>query len=232
MSNNALAIYLDAPLQAWGASSKFQRRETEPFPTKSGILGLVAAAMGIDKHAPDEEERLRPLAGLKMSVLRVDKPDGSPIRRLSDFHTIGGGFDRADPREKLHIARTADGKVCRNAVITHRAYLMDARFLVVLEGDETTLASCAEALANPKWGVWFGRKCCIPASPLTPVLAASAEEALGRLAARLGLPAPGKAEGQQEKAADGSWYQADQPLSFGRRVFQSRPVARVLPELE
>lgn len=229
MSNSALAIYLDAPLQAWGASSKFQRRETESFPTKSGILGLLAAAMGIDKYSSDEEERLRPLTQLKMSTFRVDKPGGPSIRRLSDFHTIGGGFNRADPLEKLHIARTADGKICANAVITHRTYLMDARFLVVLEGDETTLSRCAEALVNPKWGVWFGRKCCIPASPLTPVLAASADEALSQLAARLNLPASVATEGQEEKAADGAWYQADQPVSFGRREFQSRPVTRVLP---
>lgn len=230
MSNSALAFYLDGPLQAWGASSKFQHRETESFPTKSGIIGLIAAAMGIDKHAADEADRLRPLAALNQSVLRLDNSSGATIVRLSDFHTIGGGYDRSHPVEKLHIARTADGKVCANAVITHRTYLMDAKFLVVLEGDGAVLQGCASALEDPKWGFWFGRKCCLPAAPLTPVLAPTASEALRLLAEKLGIGdfTAARCVGQKEETADGAWYQADQPVSFGRREFQSRPVARIL----
>ncbi len=50
----ALAFYIDAPMQAWGLSSRFQHRETNAFPTKSALVGMVAAAMGINKHDADE----------------------------------------------------------------------------------------------------------------------------------------------------------------------------------
>lgn len=236
MSNSALAFYLDGPLQAWGASSKFQHRETESFPTKSGVIGLLAAALGIDKHAPDEAERLRPLAALALSVLRLEKLSGAPIERLSDFHTIGGGWigdwknDKNNLFAKMSTPRKAGDGSPFGTVITHRTYLMDARFLVALEGDAAVLQVCALALEDPKWGVWFGRKCCLPASPLTPVLAPTAAEALRMIAEKLGLEnfTAGRCVGQIEQAGDGSWYQADQPVSFGRREFQARPVARIL----
>lgn len=236
MSNSALAFYLDGPLQAWGASSKFQHRETEAFPTKSGVIGLLAAAMGIDKHSPDEAERLRPLAALALSVLRLEKLSGAPIARLSDFHTVGGGWiddwkdDKNNLFAKMSTPRKAGDGSPFGTVITHRTYLMDARFLVVLEGDGAVLLVCALALDDPKWGLWFGRKCCLPASPLSPVLAPTAAEALGMLAEKLGIGDfdAARCVGQKEATADGSWYQADQPISFGRREFQSRPVARLL----
>ena len=52
----ALAFYIDAPMQSWGAASKFQYRETNPFPTKSALVGLIASALGIDKHQPNEAQ--------------------------------------------------------------------------------------------------------------------------------------------------------------------------------
>lgn len=231
MSNSTLAFYLDGPLQAWGASSRFQRRETEAFPTKSGVLGLIAAAMGIDKHSPDEPGQLRPLAALKFSVLRVEKKTGT-VQRLSDFHTVGGGYDRKHPVESLHVARIASGGVSKNAVITHRTYLTDAKFIAVLEGTMDVLERCADALENPKWGVWFGRKCCLPAAPLSPTLASSPAEAIHAIYARIGRTPtePAASQGQEESDGDGAWFPSDQPISFGKREYQSRPVRRKLTE--
>ncbi len=238
MSTDALAFYLDGPMQAWGASSRFQRRETESFPTKSGILGLIAAAMGIDKHAANEAERLRPLAKLQLSVFKVINADGKkkPIeaQRLSDFHTIGGGWhddwqkDKSNLMAKMHTPRKAGDGSPFGTVITHRTYLTDTKFIAVLTGEKELLARCAEALENPKWGVWFGRKCCLPASPLAPVLASSPGDALRALAGRIGLDAFDElaCEGQKEIGGDGAWFQSDQPISFGKREFQSRPVSR------
>jgi len=231
MSTNALAFYLDSPMQSWGSSSRFQRRETESFPTKSGVIGLIAASMGIDKHASDEKLQLKPLSVLQFTVFRLDKDSGSMLR-LSDFHTVGGGYDRHDPKEKKHVCRTADGKVCANAVITRRSYLTDTRFIAVLEGDAPVLASCATALENPVWGIWFGRKCCIPATPLSPTLAPTVPEAVQALAKLLGFAKinPQSLEGQNQTDDDGSWFQADHPISFGTREFQSRPVSRIIPD--
>lgn len=232
--SDTLAFLIDAPLQSWGASSKFQRRETESWPTKSALVGVLAAALGIDKHAPDESARVASLGALCFSVFRWPKP--VPVTRFTDFHTIGGGYDKSDPFEKLQIPRKADGS-SPNTVITRRTYLTDARFIALFQGDRSTLERAAAALLDPVWGVWFGRKTCIPAEPLSPVIAASPREALAALLQKLGndpaeLPA---LEGMTESPGDGRFYQADQPVAFGQHhgaipaAYLSRPVRRLAP---
>jgi CRISPR system Cascade subunit CasD len=234
MNNSALAFYLDAPMQAWGASSRFQRRGTESFPTKSGVIGLVAAAWGIDKHSPQEEELLQPLAALDFSVFKIQGAKPLQVQRLEDFHTVGGGWhddwqaDKGNLRAKMSTPSKAGDGSPFGTVITRRSYLTDARFITVLEGNSEVLISCASALQNPVWGVWFGRKCCLPASPLNPVVAPSRNQAVSALLEKLNtLQTLTASEGQEQKSGDGAWHQADHPLSFGKRSFQSRPVSRV-----
>ena len=224
-SEKALAFYLDGPMQSWGASSRFQHRKTESFPTKSGVLGLMAAALGIDKHSPDESVRIAPLAALDFSVCAiVEAANRREAVRFEDFHTVGGGYDRNDPIQRLHITQKASGGPS-TTVITRRTYLSDARFIAVFHGDGDLLQSCAAALENPVWGVWFGRKTCLPASPLSPVLADSTEDAVSRLLQKLNRGREFAASrGLQQADGEDSWFQADQPVSYGRREFQSRPV--------
>ena len=74
-----LLLRLSAPLQSWGSDSKFETRKTNREPTKSGILGLVAAALGLRR---DDEEGLARLARLRFGV-RVDREGDL----LVDFHT-------------------------------------------------------------------------------------------------------------------------------------------------
>jgi len=220
----ALAIYLDAPLQSWGVSSRFQRRDTGSHPTKSGVLGLIAAATGIDKYADDEESRLAPLAACRFLVFPVARPDNDhPPLRLEDYHTVGGGYDRNHPVDRLRIARKASGGPS-TTVVTRRFYLEQARFSVVLEGAKDVLESAAGALQDPVWGVWFGRKCCLPAAPLLPTLAPTPADALRLLLEKVGGRIAN--EGRMEREGDGAWYQNDEPVSFGRREFRSRPVSR------
>lgn len=220
----ALALYIDAPLQSWGVSSRFQRRGTESTPSKSGVLGLIAAAMGIDKHAPAEGERLAPLAACRFSVFPItSKETADPVQLLEDFHTVGGGYDRDDPVDKLRIARKASGGVS-TTIITRRFYLEQARFIAVLEGDSEVLQKAADALLDPVWGGWFGRKCCLPAAPLLPTVAPSLGKAVDALLKKTGSRLFGEA--RTEQAGDGAWHQHDQPISFGRREFLSRPTRR------
>lgn len=233
--SETLAFIIDAPLQSWGSSSKFQRRETDGWPTKSALVGVLAAALGIDKHAPDEVEKLAPFAALTFSVLRWPKPH--PALRLSDFHTIGGGYDKTDPVQKLHIPRKAGDGSPFGTVITRRSYLTDARFIALFQGDPPTLQRAADALRNPVWGIWFGRKNCIPAEPLGPVVAATARDALERLADVSGAdPAElSLLEGLTEAPGDGSFYQSDQPIAFGKHhgpvpiAYHSRHTRRLAP---
>jgi CRISPR system Cascade subunit CasD len=155
---SCLALLLDAPLQSWGHSSRFDRRTTALHPTRSGVIGLIAAAMGIDKHAPDEAEQLRRLNPLRVTTVTLGRRDqrgeSLPMRRLEDYHTVTG-------------IRRASGKVDDDATVqTYRHYLLDARFGVMLEGPAAVLEEIAAALRDPKWGVWFGRKSCLPARPV------------------------------------------------------------------
>ncbi len=63
MSDTAyLALLLDGPLQSWGFASRFQRRTTGLHPTKSGVIGLICAAMGLAKGSPEERATLPELA--------------------------------------------------------------------------------------------------------------------------------------------------------------------------
>lgn len=235
MSDHTLAFVIDAPMQSWGASSRFQQRDTASWPTKSALVGIMAAAMGIDKHAEHEAELIAPLAALRCTVLLW--PKEAPVTRLLDFHTVGGGFDKSIPMEKLSMPSKAGDGSAFGTVITRRTYLSDARFIALFEGDHAVLESCAAALRDPVWGVWFGRKCCPPSRPLGPVVADSRQAALALLADLHGEDA-GELSGLgglTECTGPGSHFLNDQPVAFGRhhapepQPYPSRAVRRFGP---
>ena len=225
----ALAFVLDSPLQSWGVDSRYQQRDTAAFPTKSGLLGLLAAALGIDKNAPEEASRLAPFAALRLTVIRAALDQPRPGGRLSDFHTIGGGYDSNVPWQKLSTPRKAGGGAF-GTVITRRTYLTGCSFIAILEGDRSVLFSAASALTDPVWGLWLGRKACIPSRPLAPTLESTAQQAFDTLRLRLKLPAAPLAsfdrqmEPDQSDASPDVFYQPDQPQAFGKRTYLSRPV--------
>ena len=172
MAPMALALYLDAPLQSWGYQSRFDRRTTLSYPTRSGILGMICAAMGIPR--PDTEA-LQELDVLEITVLGFGRPT-----TLVDYHTVGGGYDRNT--QPGMTPRTAENKVGNN-MQTYREYLQDARFGVVLAGPSALLSRIGDALRDPIWGIWLGRKCCIPATPVYQGLFDTVKEAEAHLIA-------------------------------------------------
>lgn len=150
MSANTLFLRLEGPLQAWGAQeSKFVIRRTSEAPTKSGVVGLLCAALGIPR-AEAEVEWLPRLNALRMAV-RID----SPGVRWWDYHTIGAGM----------LMRTADGGHKPGAMLTRREYLGDASFLVALQGETPLIKELEGALRKPKWTLYLGRKSCPPSRP-------------------------------------------------------------------
>ena len=76
-----LVLRLAGPMQSWGSDSRFTRRSTEAFPTKSALVGLLGAAQGRRRSDPIED-----LAELSVAV-RVDQPG----QLLRDFHTAHRG---------------------------------------------------------------------------------------------------------------------------------------------
>jgi CRISPR system Cascade subunit CasD len=134
-----LVIPLAGPLQSWGDSSRFVERKTRPEPTKSGIVGLLAAAQGRRRT-----ESIEDLTGLRFGV-RTDQP--GTLER--DFHTA------------------IDWRTGKAKPLSHRYFLADARFVAAVEGEEGLLDGLRQSLARPTFPLYLGRRAYPPATPLT-----------------------------------------------------------------
>lgn len=212
-----LALYLEAPLQSWGYQSKFDRRTTLSHPTRSGIVGMVCAAMGIDRA---DSAALAEFAEVEITVYSFGQHG-----RLVDFHTVGGGWDKRDSSQKRNVVPTADGKT-GNTVITRREYLEDARFGVVLCGIRSQLEKIAAALRNPQWGVWLGRKACIPTAPVMQGVFETEADALEHLKQCAGgQGAPLRICRETASFDVGTDTLMDTPVNFATREFIPRRVA-------
>ena len=219
---STLLLRLVGPMQAWDVQSHFTFRMTGLEPSKSGVVGLLCAALGKprDEAPGDGYPSIKELAALKMGM-RVDRE--GRVRR--DFHTAGiakngiGGYLKAD------------GKVAtENPVVSYRWYLHDAAFLVGFEGNYDLLERLHKALANPHWMLCLGRKACVPSEPVyLPnglVESANLETALaghGRLRHKRHSDDPDVMRGLLEDDM-GEIVRPDQPVSFikGARQFGLR----------
>lgn len=140
-----LLLRLQGLMQSWGTTSRFDERDTQLEPSKSGVLGLVCAALGRDRSEPVDD-----VAALRMGV-RVDR-EGVPMR---DYQTATG------------VVIAATGKADRNrTVVSPRFYLADAAFLVGLEGDRALLERIHAALREPAWPLSLGRRSFVPSTPV------------------------------------------------------------------
>lgn len=100
------------------------------------------------------------------SYARIDT-NGQPLLRepaLCDFQMVGSGYDDSDPWQSLLIPKTAEGKKPNGAgtKMTYRYYLQDSVFSVVMAVPHEQSESLAEALQNPVWDLYLGRKNCVP----------------------------------------------------------------------
>jgi len=187
MPDPLLLMWLEAPLQSWGADSRFGRRDTLDFPTRSGVLGLICCALG---RGGEQREWLACMADYSQEVIAFARANGQPDREtireplLRDFHMVGSGYDERDPWQTLLIPKTAEGKkaVGGGTKMTYRYYLQDMAFAVITPLPEAEAESIAEALHNPCWDLYLGRKSCVPTDLICRGLFANGEEA--RQAAR------------------------------------------------
>jgi CRISPR system Cascade subunit CasD len=133
-----LTLRLAGPLQSWGASSRFARRMTERAPTKSGVLGLLAAAQGRDRGAD-----IADLAALTFAV-RLDQPG----TRVRDYQTA------------------QHGDTGKSMPVSERFYLSDAVFVAAVEGDEALIDALYAAVRSPAYLPFLGRRSCPPSRPI------------------------------------------------------------------
>lgn len=140
-----VALRLHGPLQAWGGPCIGDSRPTLSFPTRSGVLGLMAACLGIRRG---DSARLLALAQAARVHVRVDLPGTVMV----DDQTIQG-----NPR----------ASATRQTIQSKRTYLCDASFVaVVVPGPAHTVADFAAALRRPVFAPFLGRRSCSPSTPL------------------------------------------------------------------
>ncbi|MDE3720447.1 type I-E CRISPR-associated protein Cas5/CasD [Nocardiopsis sp. N85] len=135
---SVLPLVLAGPLQSWGAASRFARRTTENAPTKSGVIGLLAAALGRERTADPSD-----LAALRFGV-RVDQPGV----RVRDYQTA------------RHLVTDV------SMPVSERFYLADAVFVAAVEGDPELIDALYDAVRAPVFLPYLGRRSCPPSRPL------------------------------------------------------------------
>jgi CRISPR system Cascade subunit CasD len=205
---NTLLMRFTAPMQSWGVESRFYVRDSGLEPSKSGVIGLVCAALGRPRGADVAD-----LATLPMGV-RVDRE----------------GALRSDYQIAQNVLGS-DGKGEKSSIPSVRYYLADAAFLVGLGAEDLhLLEQIQQALQHPVWMLFLGRKAFAPAAPvwLKDGLrrGEGVEEALRRYPL---IAAPGKKKAPESlrlvmEDPQGEQLRYDVPVSFARREFSPRRV--------
>ena len=205
-----LLLRLVGPMQSWGTTSRFDQRDTGKEPSKSGVIGLLAAAMGIDR---ENWVDLEPLTKLSMGV-RHDRP----------------GVLKSDYQTAQHVI-SADQKKIHETAVTTRDYLADAAFLVGLSGtDRSLLEKIDSALKDPVWPLSLGRKSYLASEPIgmdNAVVENSLKEVLSTqpwiTSLRRWEESPERLLLSLESDDGSGALKMDQPLSnFAERQFGSR----------
>jgi CRISPR system Cascade subunit CasD len=202
-------------MQSWGTQSRFTVRDTGLEPSKSGTLGLLCAALGIDR---EDDAGLEPLASLLMGV-RVDREG---LLRV-DFHT-------AQDIMKADGDKPKKPKDPKYSSLSNRYYLANAVFLVGLESEELALLERIQAaLQRPVWALFLGRKSFVPSEPVPLEDGLRKNETLEQ--ALKSYPALCQLEKDKLRFvledSSGSVVRSDQPVSFSRagRKFAPRRVS-------
>ncbi len=212
-----LLLHFVAPMQSWGISSRFQIRDTAKEPSKSGVVGLLCAALGVSRdEANEKNDSFVEITKLKMGVRVLC--EGMPE---SDFHTA----------QKVAIA-DSEIKVTKkiktkNTELSKRHYLADADFLVGLESDDLPLLeSLQKALKNPKWQLFLGRKAFVPSEPIyfsdnnEPLRNGDCETVLREFE----IECKSKEQRLIMEDENGTEVRQDVPLDFANRRFSIRRV--------
>ncbi|WP_432617754.1 type I-E CRISPR-associated protein Cas5/CasD [Butyricicoccus sp.] len=144
-----LVLCLEGMLQSWGTDAKWDIRDTGDMPTKSGIVGLLACAMGLERGNPE-------IAAMSDAMTLAVREDRAGTR-LVDFHTVTGNplMNAAGKRRSLG-----------DTFISQRQYLQDASFLVFIDCADDWRERMIYALQHPKWCLYLGRKSCVPSRPV------------------------------------------------------------------
>jgi CRISPR system Cascade subunit CasD len=157
-----LIFRLYGPLASWGQAAVGGDRPTGLCPTRSAVLGLLGAALGIKR-----EEELR-LSELQESVIVAIKQT-VPTSLLRDYHTTQVP---SYSNKIIHRTRKSElGEDKLNTILSSRDYRCDGLWIVALTLTNTAkfaLLELKQALNKPVYTLSLGRKSCPLALPLSP----------------------------------------------------------------
>jgi CRISPR system Cascade subunit CasD len=157
-----LILKLDGVMQAWGGHTFEDYRPTELFPTRSGIVGLIAACLGIERT---EIAQLQNLASSMILTMRSENRDvKSKCTRIIDYHTIQNA---RTVKSVLEASGKADTE--GSTIVSRRQYLCDSIFTVAVGQGECArydLDNIATAVKKPIFTPFLGRRACPLSRPL------------------------------------------------------------------
>lgn len=203
-----LILRLEGLLQSWDDSSKWDDRDTGSFPSKSGVIGLLGCALGLERGSHE-------LVDLDCAITMAVRADRSGVKTV-DFQTVTG-----------NPLRNAEGKKRSpggDTIISRRSYLQDACFTVFLEMEGFWHERIVKALNAPKWCLFLGRKSCVPSRPVLECCEPGYSDIteamrLYPLAARSSYPVPFETEIQDDLLSSVTRADviSDVDRQFGRR---------------
>lgn len=159
-----LLFQLRGSIASWGDEQAVGTvRNTAAAPTRSAILGLIGACLGVDR---EDDDGNRALARTLRHALRVDRR-GDPLR---DYHTVQAPTTRANVTYATRAEELASGYLV--TMPTTRHYLMDVAYTVALwaTDKDITLSGVQAAMLRPVYTVYMGRKACPLSAPMAPRL--------------------------------------------------------------
>ena len=230
-SNTYLLFQLYGPMASWGDVAMGEVRPTFDHPSKSAVLGMIGAALGIRQS---EEEKHRALAQTYRFAVRLDVPG----RLLRDYHTSTA--PRGKRARGLPTRRDELDYPKKTTIESYRDYRCDARATVCVWTQDPeprwSLPEIREALEAPEFTLYLGRKACPPALPLNPTVITGetlreAFEASGHSDDPFTKKLTEDVEtvrlywekgGQSGFDADQVQTRRDQPVSWNRWTFENR----------
>jgi len=159
-----LLFRLYGQLCSWGPPAVGERRATEAYPSRSAVLGLVAAALGICRE--DEAQMAKLFGQLSFGVMVNNSG-----HLLRDYHTAQ--VPPARSKQRLYTrSRELLDKNDLKTILSGRDYRTDAVYTIALwnrtDAQSWSLEEIANAIRNPRFVLYLGRKSCPVSLPLTP----------------------------------------------------------------
>lgn len=160
---NYLIFRLYGPMASWGEIAVGESRHSAAHPSRSALIGLLGAALGLER---DDDAAQRALTEGYRFAVKVESA-GTPLR---DYHTVQAPRTMKNVRYRTRAQELANRQVL-GTLLSEREYRCDALAMVAVEALATaqwTLEALAAALRRPVFPLYLGRKSCPPALPLAP----------------------------------------------------------------